>query len=340
MPFTIKSILETDRQANSPADVSPAAGLSMLTTVFDQSIDCIKLLDADGRLLFMTRNGQCAMEIDDFEAVKAKTWCELWPVETRDMIRSSVESALQGNHTRFTAFCPTAKGSPRWWDVSVSPVKGEMGQAVSLVSISRDVSEMMAAKQSLETLAFEMRHRLKNAYAVSAALAKATARDSTDVKQLVDTLATRLSMLASAQGRILDLEGGALLRDIVEDLVQAFSSGASTIVVDGSIPAIQVSAEMAKAIALVIGELAVNSVKHGALKLGAQVSIRASVDAASLKLLWSEHGAILAGSSPPGHGAGVSFMERIATLNGGQFSLVANPDAIIGSLELPLKNEH
>ena len=98
--------------------------------MLDQSADCIKVIGPDGTLDFMNRNGRCAMGIDDFALVAGKNWWELWPerVAATDPRRRS-PSARRRQHSRFEAFCPTAKGEPRWWDVSVAPLRDEHGDA-------------------------------------------------------------------------------------------------------------------------------------------------------------------------------------------------------------------
>ena len=87
------------------------------------------------------------------------TWCA-----TRSTPRATPAAA------RFEAFCPTAKGEPRWWDVTVSPLRDEHGELRGLISISRDVSADVRARELRETTAAEMKHRLRNAYALTSAI--------------------------------------------------------------------------------------------------------------------------------------------------------------------------
>ena len=49
-------------------ELSPSVLFSVLTA----SPDCIKLLSTDGTLEYMNKNGQCAMEIDDFGLVQCR----------------------------------------------------------------------------------------------------------------------------------------------------------------------------------------------------------------------------------------------------------------------------
>lgn len=127
-----------------------------LNSVLQASVDCIKLIELDGRLSFMNANGLCLMEIDDFAAVSGAFWWDLWPAESAEIVRSAVEAAREGRPMRFEAYCPTAKGRPRWWDVAVAPIVDETGAVTRLSSISRDITERKAGEQMLATARSEL----------------------------------------------------------------------------------------------------------------------------------------------------------------------------------------
>ena len=84
------------------------ASSEMLAAVLDQSADCIKVLGPSGSLDFMNRNGRCAMGIDDFSLVAGLDWWELWPEESKHLVRDAVATAHREGSARFEAFCPTA----------------------------------------------------------------------------------------------------------------------------------------------------------------------------------------------------------------------------------------
>jgi PAS domain S-box-containing protein len=115
--------------------------------VFDSSPDCLKVLDADGRLLAMNAAGMCLMEIDDFGAVAAQEWWSLWPEDSRRRVRAAVVAAQTGGSDRFQAFCPTAKGTMKWWDVIVTPVRAADGHVRQLISVSRDITALKQAEE-------------------------------------------------------------------------------------------------------------------------------------------------------------------------------------------------
>ncbi|KAA2234744.1 PAS domain-containing sensor histidine kinase [Salinarimonas soli] len=143
--LTVQDVSERKR-----AEIALRESEAFLRSVLNSSPDCVKVVDLDGHLVFMNGPGLCVMEIDDFSCIQNKAWADLWPVEAGERINLAVAEARQGRTTRFSAFCPTAKGTPRWWEVAVSPVMGAEGQVVSVLSVSRDVTEKKRQEDALE----------------------------------------------------------------------------------------------------------------------------------------------------------------------------------------------
>ena len=116
-------------------------------SLMDGTADCVKVLDLDGRLLHMNAPGICAMEIDDVGPLCGQAWGALWPAASLSDIEGSVTRAVNGEVSSFEAFCPTAKGTPKWWEVTVSPVRDTAGgRVVRLLAMSRDITDRKAAE--------------------------------------------------------------------------------------------------------------------------------------------------------------------------------------------------
>jgi PAS domain S-box-containing protein len=124
--------------------------------LFESSPDCMKLLSTEGHILAMNRNGICAMEIDDFSRFAGALWRTFWPVETQPAIDAALALARAGGTGQFTAYCPTALGSPRWWEVMVTAVHEEGGRLLNLLAVSRDVTATHQADAERERLLKEV----------------------------------------------------------------------------------------------------------------------------------------------------------------------------------------
>ncbi len=118
-------------------------------TVLEDSPDCVRILDLEGRLQFMNVNGLRLLDIDDFTAVKNQLSWSLWPEESQPVVQDSIRKALGGETASFQAFGPTAKGRPKWWDVILRPVMGENAKPVRVISVARDITESKATQEAL-----------------------------------------------------------------------------------------------------------------------------------------------------------------------------------------------
>ena len=125
------------------------------------SVDCIKLIDLEGRLEYMNPGGLMVMEIDDFIPFQGRLWAELWPEQQRHEVTAAIEAARQGGIGRFTGLAPTAKGTRRWWDVVVTPILGDDGSPLKFLSISRDVSEAVHTREALDELNRNLEERIE-----------------------------------------------------------------------------------------------------------------------------------------------------------------------------------
>ncbi|TPG41867.1 PAS domain S-box protein, partial [Roseomonas nepalensis] len=113
--------------------------------VLGATTDCVAVVDAEGQIAFLNEPGRCQKEIDDLSAVLGQPLEVLWPAEAVPVVRAAMAEARAGRPARFTAFGPTAKGAPRWRDVSFSSLPGANGEAPRLLAVARDVT---AAKEA------------------------------------------------------------------------------------------------------------------------------------------------------------------------------------------------
>jgi PAS domain S-box-containing protein len=117
--------------------------------VLESSPDCLKILDTEGRMQYMNFNGLCQLEIDDFGLFKNQLWWDLWGKENAHLVKDAVNTALKGEATQFSAFCPTVKGTPKWWHVTVTPVGSKTNGIYQILSVSRDITAQKNAEAEI-----------------------------------------------------------------------------------------------------------------------------------------------------------------------------------------------
>ena len=64
----------------------------------------------------------------------------MWGEENSELVKNAIDLALKGENSKFSALCYTFKGTPKYWDVSLSPV-GEPGDSIKqIISVSRVIT--------------------------------------------------------------------------------------------------------------------------------------------------------------------------------------------------------
>ncbi|WP_338544539.1 PAS domain-containing protein [Pseudomonas benzopyrenica] len=122
-------------------------------SLLQASLDCVKVLSAGGHIEFMNTQGLELNQLQSVNQVMGREYAALWPDEEVEKIRHAVKRAVDGQTTRVEGFCPTARGEPRWWEVSCSPFAVAGTGEVKIVCISRDISSRILAQQAQQARA-------------------------------------------------------------------------------------------------------------------------------------------------------------------------------------------
>jgi two-component sensor histidine kinase len=343
--------------AQLPPTISPlrselaAAGTGLadnedvLRSVLAGCGDCIKILDLDGRLHFMSEGGKRVMEVDDFGPLKGCPWPEFWTGAGNDDAKRAVETAKAGGIGRFKGPANTAKGNPRYWDVQVSPIMGADGQPSHLLSISRDiteewraVSELKEAVERQAVLSAELQHRIKNTLAMVGAIASQTMRGDS-VTAAREAFAARLMTLSRAHDLLTQSNwASAPIREVVEGALAAHRTSRNRITAAG--PDLHLTARQALALAIAIHELATNATKYGALSGRGSVAVTWSDQpiggVETFVFTWTESGGP-AVSEPMQTGFGSRLIEKMLPNDfGGEVRTSYRPGGVVCELTSPL----
>ena len=130
--------------------MAPEFSEGYFAAVARASQDVMRILNLDGVVEYMNERGLELLEIDSFEANRGRAWQDLWPSRSRHELIAALDEARNGHAAAFTAYCPTAKGRPRWWHTVVSPVRNNDGAVVRLLATSRDITAEHRREARLE----------------------------------------------------------------------------------------------------------------------------------------------------------------------------------------------
>jgi len=108
--------------------------------LIEESSDCVKLLDLDGRVVYLNPAGVKALELQSAEDLIGRIWTEAWEGAHHSSAIAAVARAKAGQRSAFEGFCRTARGAEKWWDVVATPITDGAGAVVQLLVVSRDIT--------------------------------------------------------------------------------------------------------------------------------------------------------------------------------------------------------
>ena len=310
--------------------------------ILENSTDCIKVLDLDGRLEFMSAGGMRVMEIDDFAAYAMCPWVEFWHGEQQGMAQEAVSAAKAGEVGSFVGRTPTAKGNARWWEVVVSPIRGRNGEIEKLLSISRDITVRHCADERQRVLFEEMRHRIKNTLTTTLGIVEQSLRGAATMDDARHAIRARLVAMGKAHDLLIENEWiSANIREVVAGAINAYISNGPHIAMTGE--PILLTSRAALTLAMLLNELSTNAVKYGAwsTQVG-QVAISWVAEGNQFHFRWSErHGPPVPPPNRRGFGTRLietalpGALEGVATLRYEPTGLVFEFRAPLASLTEP-----
>lgn len=145
----IRAILEvnTDITERKAASRALAESEEFNRTILNSSPDCIKVLDLDGRVMFVNPAGRKQLETGDSEERAKAYWPGLWESDAREAAEKAYRSGLMGKTSQFVGFRRTPKGTPKWWDVVLRPIHGPGEKPDKLLVVLRDITEHRKEQQ-------------------------------------------------------------------------------------------------------------------------------------------------------------------------------------------------
>jgi len=224
MPSLARSLAE-NRELNTRLTETVRAlreSNSINQSIIDSSTDCIKLLDLEGRLLYMSPGGQRKFGITDMDGFLNRSYDVLWQEGGRDAALAAVASARQGRQSCFEGYCPALDGTPKWWEVIVTPVKGADGSPEKLLAVSRDITERKSMEEHLHMQTLRLEEELAERQMAQEALQEQATvleeeieehrKTEEALQRSEDTVQNKLKAILEPEGDIGTLE----LSDIID----------------------------------------------------------------------------------------------------------------------------
>jgi two-component sensor histidine kinase len=294
----------------------------------------------------MNRAGCLALYVPE-DSEFGMSWLPLLPKEVHPAGREALRKAAAGDAARFPGKSISPEGAV-YWDNLLTPLVDAAGQILSILCVSRDVTEKTLIELQLEEavdreklLAREMRHRIKNLFSVVSGLISISVReaDSADsAEAAIEILREKLGALSRASDAVFSQENGGRgeadpvdLGTIVTSVMQPYGHRCT---VSGT--TVSISRDVIPTFALLLHELATNSVKYGALgKDDGNVTVHWMANDNSLDLTWIETGGPTISSPPKHRGFGTEMMDRIVRSVGGTINRAWRAEGLEADLHFP-----
>lgn len=189
----------------------------------------------------------------------------------------------------------------------------------TMFGVFLDVTGRKQAEEANELLAGEMSHRVKNLVTIAGALTAMSSRSAETKEEMAHDLTHRLIALGRAHDLVRpvpgETESSALLGDLITVLLTPYDNmGAFSGRIRVSVPRMAIGEAAATNLALVLHELATNSVKHGALSSPeGLLDVACLVERDEAVIVWTERGGPPVTPPAEGSGFGAKLLERVVT---------------------------
>lgn len=124
-----------------------------LRTIIETEPECVKVVGADGSLVEMNSAGLAMLEADSIESARRYHLVDYLPPEHRAAFVALHQRVMKGESGTLEFEVVGLKGTRRWLETHAAPMRDAQGAVVSLLGITRDVTERKHAESRIQYLA-------------------------------------------------------------------------------------------------------------------------------------------------------------------------------------------
>lgn len=148
---------QRDITKQKKAELALAESENRLRTIVHTDPECIKLLSKEGIILEMNPAGLAMVEADNAEQVLGQNALDLIMPKYKDDFRQLIENVFEGRSGKMVFEIKGLKGRKSFLETHCVPLRNSNGNIISLLSVTRDITESKNAQARL--MASEERYR-------------------------------------------------------------------------------------------------------------------------------------------------------------------------------------
>lgn len=135
-------------------------------TLVESSSDCICHIDLDGKIMYINPGGVKLNEYKSQVDVIGQKCTTAIIEEYKVLMNEALEKARQGETASLEYKSTNSKGKELWWESKVGPIKDQKGNVISLVRVSRDITEKKRLEEELKNYVeqLETSNKLKDVF--------------------------------------------------------------------------------------------------------------------------------------------------------------------------------
>ncbi|WP_052130878.1 GGDEF domain-containing protein [Erwinia typographi] len=130
--------------------VCSAEKIALLTDMLNVSVDCIKVINTNGCLIFMNKSGCEALGVSVNEKEFGMAWLALLPESVHRKGRVALKKAVKGECSGFRGISALPDGTITHWDNMLTPVLDNAGKTTSILCVSRNITLQVQAEEKLK----------------------------------------------------------------------------------------------------------------------------------------------------------------------------------------------
>jgi PAS domain S-box-containing protein len=165
------------------AELALRASEERLRTIIDNEPECVKLISTDGKVLEMNPAGLAMIEADSFDEICGQPVVRMVAPEYHAAFADFHRCVIEGESGKLEFESVGLKGGRRWMNTHAVPLRNVDGEVISLLGITRDVTERKQAENALRQLNEELEAKVA-ARTVDVERARRDAEDANSAKSM------------------------------------------------------------------------------------------------------------------------------------------------------------